>query len=371
MSEKKFRYGNIFTYSSLQFSGNLEEYFAKHAKKLVVFLIMPRLKNKDNLVRLYKEGKLIKEEKVQLSDNIFLYYFLWLLNYWRIIFSYLSFNEKIISLSFHPISLFGISLQKMFRHITFVFWIGDYFPPTNLSLTIYQRVKQFYHDRIDYTCYLGDGINKKMNGRIVDTNKRKTVMWGVKPKHLKRKLSKNNFVILFVGVVKESQGIEHIFSFLKENNDCFLNIIGICDAALYKKYKKIIKEYKIEKQIFFPNKFFSDNELNKLSQKSHVGIAIYDTDPNNPTYYTDPGKVKAYVEMGLPVIMSDVSAVSEYIKKYHSGEVIAQDTQAVKKAIAKIKKNYHLYEKGVKAMTDYFYYENYYEKKLKFLEKLK
>src|SRR5258708_987465 len=41
------RYKNIFMYSSLQFCGNIEEYFSKHTEKLVVFITMPRLKNKD------------------------------------------------------------------------------------------------------------------------------------------------------------------------------------------------------------------------------------------------------------------------------------------------------------------------------------
>ena len=85
MKEKYFRYGNLFTYASLQFSGNVEEYFSKHSKKFVAFLVMPRLKNKGNLVRFYEKGKLVKEEEINLSENIFLYYFLWYVNYWRII----------------------------------------------------------------------------------------------------------------------------------------------------------------------------------------------------------------------------------------------------------------------------------------------
>lgn len=370
MKKKKFRYGNIFTYASLQFCGNIEEYFSHHAKKLVVFIVMPRLKNKDNLIRIYKRGKLVKEEKIQLSQNIFLYYFLWYVTYFRIILTYFSSKEKMISLSFHPVSLFGMTIQKILRKITFVFWVGDYFPPTTMGVRTYEAVKKFYHDKIPYSCYLGDGINAKMNGKVLDTYKRKTVMWGVKPKNLPRKTTKNKFTILFVGVVKPSQGLDHIFSFLKSHKDSYLNIIGICDPQLFSKYKKIIKMNKIEKQVFFPNRFFSDDEVDKLSLRSHVGIAMYDTDPNNPTFYTDPGKVKAYIEMGLPVIMSDVSEVSKYIKNYKAGEVIEQNEYAIQHAIEKIKKNYTTYEKGVKKLTEYFYFERYYKSKFVFLEKL-
>jgi glycosyltransferase involved in cell wall biosynthesis len=370
MKKKQFLYNNIFTYASLQFCGNIEEYFAKNTKKLVVFLVMPRLKNKDNLIRTYKEGNLVKEEKIKLSQNIFLYYFLWYITYLKIIFFSFSKKEKIISLCFHPISFFGSSIQKILRRITFVFWIGDYFPPTTVGVRIYEAVKKFYHDRILYTCYLGDGINAKMNGEVLNQERHKTVMWGVKPKKLIRKPSKNKFTILFVGVVKESQGLDYIFSFLKEHKSYTLSVIGICDPILFSKYNKIIKKYKIEKQVYFPNRFFSDEEVNELSKRCHVGIAMYDTDSTNPTYYTDPGKVKAYIEMGLPVIMSDVSAVSPFIKKFKAGEVISQDVTAIQEAIVKIKNNYKNYENGVKKFISYFYFDSYYKKRFKFLESL-
>jgi glycosyltransferase involved in cell wall biosynthesis len=371
MREEKLRYGNIFTYASLQFSGNIEEYFARHSNKLVVFLVMPRLKNKKNLIRIYEKGKLMKEENVSLSQNIFLYYLLWFIRYIQILAKHFKRDESVIAISFHPISLFCMNVQKMFRNIQFVYWIGDYFPPSTLGIRIYEAIKKYYHDRIAYTCYLGDGINTILNKKVLDTSRHKTIMWGVKPKKLDRKPSSKSFRILFVGVVKESQGLEYIFDFLKNHKECYLNIIGICDDILFKKYTKIIKNYNIEKQIYFPNKFFSDSDVDVISKKCHVGIAMYDTDPQNPTYYTDPGKVKAYIEMGLPVIMSDVSAVSPYIKKFKAGEVITQDKNAIQNAITKIKNNYYAYEIGVKKFCEYFYFESYYEQKFKFLEKLK
>jgi len=208
-----------------------------------------------------------------------------------------------------------------------------------------------------------------MNGRVLDTERKKTVMWGVKPKILKRNPPKNKFILLFIGVVKESQGLDRVFSYLRNSKDTLLNIIGICDPVLFKKYQRMIKTYKIANQVFFPNRFFSDCDIDELSKRCHVGIAMYDTDSNNPTYYTDPGKIKAYIEMGLPVIMSDVSAVSTFVKKYHAGVVIIQDSKSIQQAIEEIKHNYSFYETGVKRFVDYFHFEKYYKKKFAFLEK--
>src|SRR6185369_14388882 len=80
-NSSQLRYKSIFLQSSFQFIGNTLEYFAEHTEKLVVFIIMPRVKNKENAVRLYNSGKLMEEEIFSLSNNIFLYYFGWYIKY--------------------------------------------------------------------------------------------------------------------------------------------------------------------------------------------------------------------------------------------------------------------------------------------------
>ena len=168
--------------ASLQFCGHIEEYFAAHTEKLVVYIVMPRLKNRGNLVRVYKAGKLVEEEKVWSSDNIFLYYLSWLWQYWKFILVYFGRKEHFVVLSGHPISFFGMSIQKFLRpNIRFAYWIGDYFPPVNLSLRLFEKLKKYYHDRVSYTYYLSDTINRILNeGTIMNDRWKKTVMWGVK-----------------------------------------------------------------------------------------------------------------------------------------------------------------------------------------------
>ncbi len=368
MKGNKFYYKNIFMYSSLQFIGNIEEYFSRHTEKLVVFVLMPRTQYDSSFIRVYKMGNLVEENKLVLSKNIFVYYLLWYSIYLKLIFSKFSFNEEFVVISFHPISFFGGSVQRIFRKVKFVFWDGDFFPPVNISLKLFEVLKKYYNGKVDYACYLGDEINKKMNGRVINSPKKKTIMWGVLPKGIRRS-AKGKFSALFVGVIKESQGLEFIFDFLKNNKDFSVSIIGSCDKALYKRYKKIIKKNNISKQVFFPNKFFSDEELERISKKCHVGIALYDTDTSSATYYTDPGKVKTYASLGLPLIMTDVSAVAPYVKKMRNGIVINKNEKEFAHALFKIKNEYPKYIKGVKKFNEHFNYEKYYKKSFVFLER--
>lgn len=357
-------------YASLQFCGNIEEYFVKHTEKLLVYIVMPRLKNKFNLIRVYHRGKMQQEIKARSSENIFFYYLLWFYYHWYILLNYFSFNEKFYVLVGHPVSLFGLTLQRLVRrNAKFMYWIGDYFPGNEFIIQAFERLKKHYHDRVDFVSYLSDGINKVFNnGKVVCADNKKTVMWGVKPKNVKRDFPKNSFSILFVGLIKDSQGLEFMFDFLKLHKNYKLNIVGICDNKLYGSYIKTIGELGISSQVYFPNHFFSNENLEGISKKCHAGVALYNMNKSNPTYYTDPGKVKAYAELGLPIIMSDVSAIAPFIRKFHCGITIERNGRKFGKALLDIKNNYPLYQKGLEGFNKYFYFETYYKERFNYLE---
>lgn len=354
-------------YAGLQFCGNIEEYFVSHTEKLLVFILMPRVKNKNHLLRIYKRGELIEEKKIQLPENIFLHYFFWHLTYLKVLFTYFSKKDNVIVITHHPLSFFGSSLQKLLLNVRFVFWL-EYFPTINLIFHLFDDLKRFYHKRVDFTCYFGDRVNKLMNGKVLDTKKRRTILWGVKPRKIQRNFKKCQYNILFVGLVKDSQGIELLLEFLRLHKKYSLKIIGVTHGNLYEHYQKMIKDLGISKQVYYPNRFFSIEELDEISKTCFVGIAPYVTGKTNGTYFVDPGKVKAYTEMQLPVIMTNTSAIAPYIKKYEAGELIKSNVYSFAKAILKIEQSYKKYLSGVKKFNKYFYYESYYTHKFDFLE---
>lgn len=367
MKNKQFRYKSILLYASLQFCGNIKEYFIENTQKLVIFIVQPRIKNKDNLIRVYNEGLLIEEKRIKLSQNIFLYYFLWYVNYIKFVFKYFDKKDKVVVITSHPISFFAMGLQRLLKNIRFVFWI-EYFPRANLVLRLFDDLKNFYHKRVDFACYFGDRVNELMNGKVVSTKRRKTILWGVKPRIVRKGIPQGSPTMLFVGVIKELQGLDLVFSFLKENKEYRLNIIGVCDDRLYKKYKRLFILYKITNQVYFPNKFIPSEELEQISKKCFVGVAPYLTGDTHGTYYIDPGKIKEYTELGLPVIMSNTSVIAAYIKKFNAGIIIKRDVTSLHTAIEKIKNNYNIYLEGLKRFNSHFYYEDYYAKNFVFLE---
>ncbi len=381
---KKFRYQTIFMYGSLQSVGHMMDYFIRHTRKLVIFIVMPRVNNTQNSLRVYREGTLVEERSVRLSKNIFLYYLLWWWHHNYFLLNYIRSDESAIVFAGHPIAFIGMSIMKLFRNVTYAYWVGDYFPPVRWSLRAYERLKKCYHDRISVTYYLSDTINAIMNGNIMNQENMRTVMWGVKVKSRKsppmadqpmagnfkseKKKLRQQFHLLFVGVVRLSQGLENIFSYLATHPDVRLRIVGVCDDSLYATYRKMIDTLGIGGRVDFPNSFLNDEELTALASEHHVGVAVYDKSWRSSTYYTDPGKVKTYVDLGLPVIMTNTSAIAPWIKKYQAGVVI-DDVRELPEAVEKIKTNYPKYQKGLLAFARHFEYETYYHDAFRTLER--
>lgn len=365
---KQFRYKNIILYSSHQWCGNIEKYFAENTINLYAVLVMPRVQNKDNVLRIYRQGKLSEEIPFALSENIFLFYILWFVHYLWILKKFFNRKEKVYVINFHPYTFMLGSIQKLFWNIVFVFWIADYFPPINRVLVWFEKAKKYYHDGMRYACYLGDGVNKIMNGKVMKTQFRQTIMWGVDPKKITRNVNKIKHTLLYVGVVRLNVGLDVVFQFLNQHKEYKLKIIGICDPVTYILYTSLIRDLNISKQVYFPNLFFFEKELDEMSKDCLVGLALYDTSNTSTIYYSDPGKVKAYAEMNLPVIISKTSSIMPYIKKFHAGEVIDRTPEGLYKAVVRIARNYDAYLRGLEAFNKFFYYEDYYAKHFRHLE---
>lgn len=366
----KYKYKNLLFFGTLQFCGNLTEYFLENCEKLVVYYVMPRHDTAQNMVRVFKKGVLKHERKFYSPSNIVLCYALLYINFVRILFWHFNKNETFFVFSGHPLFSFLKSLLTKFRKYEIVYFVGDYYPGTSLLNTFYRVVFSHYHKRSKYRIYLSDRLNKVINGKIINTKTMKTVMWGIDPiRTTSAKRVGRQIKLCFVGVLRESQGIELLLQTMKEYAPISLKLLGSSTSSLEKKYASYIKRHKLQKRVFFPRKSFYGQQLQREMAGCHIGIALYDTGPQNGTYYADPAKVKTYTQYNLPVIMTDAAQVTDYISKFRAGIIVASDIASVKRAIDTIVGNYNAYLRGVSAFNKYFNYRTYYNDKFQFLEK--
>ncbi len=366
---KEYRYKNILHFGTLQFDGNHIEYFRANTEKLIVYYVMPRKGKEPNRVRFYLKGNLFDEKVFYSPDNFFLCYFYLYFNFLRILYWYFSRKEKFYIICGHPLFSFFKGTLQIFRKYELVYFVGDYYPGYSLLNIIYRTIFNYYHKQIKYRLYISDRLNKIINGTVIDNEHIKTIMWGVKPPKKYATYTGGLLTLCFIGTIRETQGLKIVIELLRTKKDIKVKILGPCEERLFIKYKKLIATYKIEKQVYFPNKFFNMEQLEKETAECHIGVALYDV--IEAPYYSDPGKVKTYAQLGLPILMTDAAQVVKYIVKFNAGEIVQEHIESVVKGIELIKGNYQLYIKGLKKFNNYFNYKSYYPERFSFLESAK
>lgn len=360
--EKKYLYKNIFLVGSILHAGNSVEYFRNRAEKLVIFYFLGTLRNEKDFIQVYENGNLIKEKKI-FTPRIPLIYHSFIY-FWYILslFEFFGRRDTIYVITFHPLFFLFNHYVHVFRKIVMVFWIADVIPkPQGTILKFYQNLIFYYHKRNKINFYLGNKLNKLMNGKLLQTNISKTVMWGIRLEKLEPKKRQKNIVLCFIGVIRKGHGLDLALKLLKDHKDLQLKILGECNEPLYKYYQSMINSLGIKKQVTFENRYYKNSELIKELSTGTIGIGLYNTSKDDPIYYTDPGKIKTYTQFGLPVIMTNTSEIIPFIKRFNAGEIVEADVESLYTAIKKIMKNYQKYLDGVNKFNHYFEYQKYYD----------
>lgn len=368
-----FRYESVFALASFQFCGHIDEYLIANTRRLCLMYVLPRFGEQRHVIRRYEEGRLIEERSLKSSQNIFLYYWLWFWHHNAELFRFTEWSrERTLVFCGHPVCFFGMSLMKLLRKLSYLYWIGDYFPNKSFVIRAFERVKRFYHDHASFTYYLSDAINRKMNnGKVRAESGHRTLMWGMRRFSVQERECANTTSrrLLFVGLVRDGQGIEDVLDFLAENRDFTLSIVGVAANGYEKTVERMIVDRRLSDRVYFPNRFHSQGELLAIAGESIAGLALYSIGEENFTHYADPGKVKAYIEMNLPVVMTRISEVVPFIEKFHAG-VVVDGPESVGDAVRKIVQEYQLYNEGARRFNEHFEYTRLYADAFRPVEEL-
>ena len=154
--------------------------------------------------------------------------------------------------------------------------------------------------------------NLNRNKSIVITN-------GIEMVYINKDFSKyNEPAFLYIGSITNQHGIiDFINYFYVENNFPYiLYIIG--GGEEMKILKRIIKNYNLDKKIYYlgyKNQHEIVNFLLRLNKKL-FGIAPYSDRLNDHVYYGDSLKIKEYLNYNLPYITSSVTYIPKKLQKF-------------------------------------------------------
>lgn len=145
------------------------------------------------------------------------------------------------------------------------------------------------------------------------------------------------FTAAHMGNLTKKQGVQLIIKVIPDIIRKFpkfhLDIIGSGEYEL--QLKKLVKKLKVEKYITFFGYIKTQEQVEEMLSHCAFGIAPYEDTPDNFVRYTDPGKVKAYLSAGLPVIITKVPRIAYDLQKKESGLAVSYNQNELTNAILK------------------------------------
>lgn len=367
-------------YSPYENAGKILDFLLEKFDVVFLFSIgFYSLKNKRkyNNLLIYKKGKLINSCRLfQISispkltflslplQSIIVFIQIFLYSIWL----KLKYGKCEIFFSVNAFtSWIGLILKRLRIVNKTVFWVWDYYPPVHNNKII--MIMRFIYWQFDKISSHSDRVIF-LNKKLIDL--RKNI--GIIPKDsifpivpigtdnftIKPRKKPNHVIFTFIGVLKKSQGLEIVFdnagAIMKSFPKSTFEIIGSGPDEEY--FKAKAANSKIKSKFYG---FLDEEKLRSVLEKCNIGIATYIKEKGNVSHYSDPGKVKLYLSLGLPVIATDVFEFANEIDKSKAGVIInTQNPNELIEATRKILYDYEKYSENALKLSKKFYYKEIY-----------
>lgn len=137
--------------------------------------------------------------------------------------------------------------------------------------------------------------------------------------------------VVFLGHLVERQGVGTLIAALSTLDDIAADVIGT--GPLEEELRDQAERASLD--VTFHGYVADHREVEQLLSRSSVAVAPYAQTVETFTRYADPGKLKAYLAAGLPVVLTDVPPNARELESEAGAEVVADDPAAFAAAIAR------------------------------------
>lgn len=368
-------------FSPYENTGNILTYLLNHFRTVLLFSFNFHKLSKNqipSMLTIYRHGVVVHKNRLFQTPNSPSLAFILLPIRSTIIFAQIFYHLYRFNKKYGPYSIFftvnafiawtGMLLKRLNLVNKTIFWIWDYYPPIHQNKIImlmrrtywlFDGPASMYADR---TVFLNNKMylsRKKMG--ILPQNEFSMAGIGTNPVS-KVTAKKLPLKLIFIGVIKRSQGLDIIFNsadkLARIFPDISLTIIGGGPDEKY--FRMRASDTKLKTN--FLGYIEKPEKIRKLISKSHIGIAPYVPERGNVSYYGDPSKIKEYLSCGLPVITTDVFDFSSEIIREQAGKIIEYNETSLVNGIRAITKNYALYQYNALKLAKKYNYSKLYDK---------
>lgn len=276
-------------------------------------------------------------------------------------------------------ALQGLILKKLHRVEKVVYYTIDYFPtryPNPVLNWVYHYIDKICVHYADETWNVGKAMaqarQKHNNMSQKQYNKQYVVPIGIWYNNAPRKpfgrIDKKK--LIFVGHLVAHMGVDNVIralpKVLQKIPAVSLEIIG--GGEELESLKQLAKQYKVEKYITFWGWIRDREKLEKKMASGAVGLATFNTTIlDDKVKNADPGKIKDYMLLGMPVIVTNAISTAKELVEKQCAVVVEYDDVKIAHAIVDLlgnTKKLEIYRNNALAYIKQFDYGNIFQKNL-------
>jgi glycosyltransferase involved in cell wall biosynthesis len=241
----------------------------------------------------------------------------------------------------------GLFARRLHRAETCVLWSVDFVPDRFGHGTPLTRL----YDRLDRACCLRADARVELTEAARDgRNQRHGLSPGVTPTHVVpmgawldrvERTAKDGYEsrrIVFLGHLVPRQGVDVLLRTVRllvdRGEGVTADIVGT--GPLEGDLRSQARDLGLDDVVLFHGFVPDHREVERILAGGAVALAPYRTTGETFTRYADPGKLKAYLAAGLPIVLTDVPPNARELARTAGAEVTACEPAALADAVSRV-----------------------------------
>ncbi len=241
----------------------------------------------------------------------------------------------------------GLVARRMGRAGTCVLWSVDFVPdrfgPGSLLTRFYDRLDRTCCERADARVELTESARAGRNHRHGLSEEARPAYVVPMGAWLDRVLTTPDHGyqsrrIVFLGHLVPRQGVDALLRavriLLDGGEDIRADIVGT--GPLESSLRAHAHELGLDAIVRFHGFVPDHREVERILAEGAVAVAPYRATDDTFTRYADPGKLKAYLAAGLPIVLTDVPPNAQELARAAGADVTGEDPAALADAVSRV-----------------------------------
>jgi glycosyltransferase involved in cell wall biosynthesis len=150
----------------------------------------------------------------------------------------------------------------------------------------------------------------------------------IRPELIASQNTINRYELIYLGTLYEQQGIQCVIGALpyiaEHLQDITLTLIG--QGPYRKNLESLIRDKGVGKRVRFLGFIEDPIIMERRLSKAALGVGMYRPGVGFVAY-TEPGKIKRYLAVGVPVVMTDISPIAKDLVRHRCGMISSYDSR--------------------------------------------